>query len=489
MAFKASVASACLQAKFYAIIKSMLRKKTKTNKPSKIPKEIKTFSREISSEVEKKTVEKSKDLFSSQEIEITDEFKKALEVMENSNLPIYITGKAGTGKSTLLKHFRDNTNKNVIFVAPTGVAAIHIQGVTIHSFFQLPFGMLTDQDVEMQYHKQDIYKKLDTLVIDEISMVRADVMRAIDNMLRKNKKNDAPFGGVQVIMFGDLYQLPPVVIDRDEQQYLESIFGGIYFFNGLSFDKTGLIKIELQQNFRQKNDQEFLSLLNRVREDTLSSQDLELLNKQVVPYGKKIKNAIVLATTNKIADEINKKELALIDEKEVVFSAIVKGKFDTKKAPGEMKLVVKKGAQIMMIKNDVQYPRRWANGTLGEIVKIKKDKIFVLIEDKTHEIDQSTWDEYDYEYDTEAEAVERTSKGSFIQYPLKLAWAVTIHKSQGKTFDRVVIDLGARAFAHGQTYVALSRCTSLKTLYLKRPIRNADIIVDDAVKMFHLEES
>lgn len=466
----------------------MLKRKKKSNKPSKVPAKIESFSggKDKFAKTKNKP-KKKKDIFSSDKIEITQEFKDALHIMENTNQPIYITGKAGTGKSTLLKHFRDNTNKNVVFVAPTGVAAIHINGVTIHSFFQLPFGMLTDEDVEMHYHKRDVYDKLETLVIDEISMVRADVMRAIDNMLRKNKKKDIPFGGVQVIMFGDLYQLPPVVINRDEREYLDSIFGGVYFFNGLSFDKTGLTKIVLEQNFRQKHDQEFLGLLNRVREDKLSYDDLKKLNNQVLKFGEKPKSAIVLATTNKIADQINKQELDKLSGKEFVFDAHVKGKFDIKKAPGEMKLKLKKGAQIMMIKNDIEFPRRWANGTLGEVVKIKKDLITVKIDGKNYDVDLATWDEADYVYDAEAEAVEKITKGSFIQYPIKLAWAVTIHKSQGKTFDRVIVDLGNRAFAHGQTYVALSRCVSLKTLYLKRPIRSNDIIVDDAVKFFHAE--
>ncbi len=438
----------------------------------------------------KKKIKKSdeEDIFSSHKIEITDEFKEALEIMEYSDKPIYITGKAGTGKSTLLKHFRDNTKKNVVFVAPTGVAAIHIKGVTIHSFFQLPFGVLTDDDIEMHYHKRDVYDKLETLVIDEISMVRADVMRAIDKMLRKNKKKDIPFGGVQVIMFGDLYQLPPVVVDRDEREYLNSIFGGVYFFNGLSFGKTGLVKIQLEKNFRQKNDQVFLSLLNRIREEKFTNDDIDVLNKQVMPYGKKAKNAVVLTTTNRIADQINKRELDALNGKEHEFKAKVQGNFDTKKAPGDMKLRLKNGAQIMMIKNDTEHPRRWANGTLGEVIKITKSKIFVQIEDHVHEINQATWDESEYSYDQEAQEVERTVKGSFVQFPMKLAWAVTIHKSQGKTFDRVVVDLGARAFAHGQTYVALSRCTSLKTLFLKRAIRHQDVIVDQVVKDFHSQD-
>jgi ATP-dependent DNA helicase PIF1 len=428
---------------------------------------------------------KKDDIFHSKDIEITEEFQEALNIMEYSNDPLYITGKAGTGKSTLLKHFRDNTKKNVVFVAPTGVAAIHINGVTIHSFFQLPFGMLTDEDIEMHYHKRDIYEKLETLVIDEVSMVRADVMRAIDKMLRKNKKSKRPFGGVQIIMFGDLYQLPPVVVDREEKQYLKDVFGGIYFFHGLSFKKTGLTKIVLEKNFRQKNDQKFLDILNRVRENKLHVEDIKKLNKQVLKNNEKPETAIVLATTNRIADSINTEELKKLKGKEYTFPAVVKGSFDTKKAPGDMKLKLKVGAQIMMIKNDIESPRRWANGTLGTVENIKGSIIYVNIDGKKHMVDMAVWEEAEYVFDRDAEEVLRSTKGSFVQYPIKLAWAVTIHKSQGKTFERVIVDLGSRTFAHGQAYVALSRCTNLASLYLKRPIRQSDIIVDNQVREFH----
>ncbi|MBT4120423.1 MAG: AAA family ATPase [Candidatus Magasanikbacteria bacterium] len=434
----------------------------------------------------KKKTKKKKTIFDTSELEITDEIRGALEVMENTHDTVYITGKAGTGKSTLLKHFCRDTTKKIAIVAPTGVAAINVGGMTIHSFFKFPFGILEESDVEFLYSKKELFQNLDTLVIDEVSMVRADMMNAIDLSLRKNTGNvNLPFGGVQVIMFGDLYQLPPVVTSTEDREHLIQTYDGVYFFKAPVFIALELRKINLNKIFRQKNDEVFVNVLNNIRECRTTQTDLVALNDRVRVYDEKLGPAILLATTNRIVDSINKTELEKIKQKEYTYKYEVSGDFDIKKSPAEQKLKLKNGAQIMMIKNDNQVPRRWGNGTLGTVLALKKNKIIVSIGKEIHEIEKATWDDFEYQYDAEEHTVERLSKGSFMQYPIKLAWAVTIHKSQGKTFDRVIIDLGRGAFAHGQTYVALSRCTTLKEIYMKKPVRFSDIILDDEVRDFH----
>ncbi|MFH1946773.1 MAG: AAA family ATPase [Candidatus Magasanikbacteria bacterium] len=434
----------------------------------------------------KNTTKKRETIFDTTDLEITEEIEKALEIMENTHDTVYVTGKAGTGKSTLLKHFCNNTTKKIAIVAPTGVAAINVGGMTIHSFFKFPFGILEEGDVEFLFFKKELFENLETLVIDEVSMVRADLMNAIDVSLRKNTGNkNLPFGGVQVIMFGDLYQLPPVVTSIEERDYLQENYGGLYFFNAPVFKEVKLRKIDLNKIFRQKNDEIFVNVLNNIRECRVTQTDLMALNQRVKIYDEKSGPAIVLATTNNIVDSINESELKKIREREFIFKYNASGDFDIKKSPAELKLKLKIGAQVMMIKNDNQVPRRWANGTLGTVVGLKKDKIIINIGRENHAIEKATWDDFEYEYDREQETVERFSKGSFMQYPIKLAWAVTIHKSQGKTFERVIIDLGRGAFAHGQTYVALSRCTTLKEIYMKKPVRLSDIILDQEVVDFH----
>lgn len=428
----------------------------------------------------------NKKLFRSKEIDVTDGFKQTLELMEYTDKNMYITGKAGTGKSTLLKHFVKNTNKELVVLAPTGVSAINIGGTTIHSFFQFPFGIIEEGDIEKLHGKAELFEKLQVLVIDEISMVRSDMMHAIDRALQKNTgRYGVPFGGVQIIMFGDLYQLPPVVTKGDEEEYLEKTFGGKYFFHCKAFAQTGLTRIELSRNFRQMHDRPFLSLLNNVREKTLRHADLALLNQRIGEYADKKNPAITLATTNRIVDGINEEQLDKLRGKEYVYKAYVKSGFDRSKAPADVELRLKKGAQIMMIKNDTQTPRRWVNGTLGKVVSLKDNAITVKIDGKKYKLEKASWEDYEYEFDAEADRIEKFPTGSFTQYPVRLAWAVTIHKSQGKTFDRVVIDLGRGAFAHGQTYVALSRCTSLEGIYLKKSVRYSDIILDEEVRRFH----
>lgn len=421
---------------------------------------------------------------STDDIQLTSEFLKALELMEHTEENIYITGLAGTGKSTLLKYFTENTDKEFVVLAPTGVAAINVQGATLHSFFQLPFGVVHEDDIKPIYNKEKLFKKLHTIIIDELSMVRADIMQAIDYSLRINTGNhDIPFGGVQIIAFGDLYQLPPVA-GGHELEYLRDAYNGIYFFNAPAFQLGGFKNIKLTQIFRQ-SDNTFIDLLNRIREDCCQIKDLQLLNSRVGQLPNKEQPFITLASTNKIVDQINKEELAKLDGREFLYKANVKGKFKEKDFPTQKKISLKRGAQIMMIKNDTDSRKRWVNGSLGTIIDLTDNTITVKLDSGTHKLKKEVWEVFDYAYNKEEGNIDKTSKGEFKQFPVKLAWAVTIHKSQGKTFDHVMIDLGWGAFAHGQTYVALSRCTNLHGIYLKKPIRDKDIIVDQIVIDYH----
>mgnify|MGYP000880806205 CR=1 FL=1 len=418
-------------------------------------------------------------------LEMTKEFKLALKLMERTKENLFITGKAGTGKSTLLKYFCEHTAKSVVILAPTGVAAVNIGGVTIHSFFQFPFGVVDEKDVKYLFNKQEIFRNLETLIIDEISMVRADLMQAIDYALRLNTGRKSPFGGVQIIVFGDLYQLSPVVKRGPEADYLQEKYGGIYFFNAPACQRAKIKKIQLTHIFRQADDH-FKTLLNRVRDNQLTSEDLLELNKRRRDYNSKAP-IITLASINAVADEINQAKLAELKDREFSYLARVMGEFEESNYPAEGEIRLKEGAQIMMIKNDHKNPRRWVNGSLGIIEKLTADSITVNIDNESHKLDMAEWEIFDYKFDLETKKIQKSSKGYFLQWPVKLAWAMTIHKSQGKTFQRVIVDLGRGAFAHGQTYVALSRCTNLEQLYLKQPLRFGDVILDAEVSKFHLD--
>jgi ATP-dependent DNA helicase PIF1 len=424
-----------------------------------------------------------KDMFRFDDMESTPEIVDALKKMEQTKDSVYITGKAGTGKSTLLKHFCKNTQKNIVILAPTGVAALNVGGVTLNSFFQFPFGVIEHRDVKYLFKKQEIFKKLDSIIIDEISMVRADMMDAIDYSLRANTGNkDKPFGGIQVIMFGDLYQLPPVAIG-EEKSCIDNRYGGVYFFYGIKgvvFDKIYLTKI-----FRQEGDDNFKDILNKIREDNLCEEDLKEINTRVTGYDALNGPAITLATTNNIADNINLSKLSEIKSSGYLYRAEIQGSFKENEYPADKELKLKKGAQVMFIKNDSGALRRWANGTLGLVEKCEDGYIIVNVNNKKYKVERVKWEVFDYKYDHEKDKIEKYTKGSFSQYPLKLAWSFTIHKSQGKTYDKVIIDFGNGAFAHGQAYVAFSRCTKFDNLYLKTPLKFSDVILDDTVVSFH----
>lgn len=412
-------------------------------------------------------------------IELNDDFKKAIDMMENNKESVYITGNAGTGKSTLLKYFRFTTKKNVAVLAPTGLAAINIGGQTIHSFFKFPPKLIKTSDIKRARNAL-LFKNLDAIVIDEVSMVRADLMDGIDYSLRLNRGNmDIPFGGVQMVFFGDLFQLPPVVKESEEQKFIDKTYGGPYFFCSTALKGSNFKFIDLKKIYRQV-DSSFVKLLNGIRENKIDSSLLDFLNSRVISSQKDIikDDFITLTTTNEKANNINESFLNQISDKEFVYQASIKGEFKSA-YPTEPTLRLKKGARVMLLKNDPG--KRWVNGTICTISSLNNDNILVDIRGESYEVIRETWEKIKYDYDRDKNRIEETVIGSFTQFPIRLAWAITIHKSQGQTFDKVFIDLGEGAFTHGQTYVALSRSTSFEGIKLKRPVYLSDVIFDPRV--------
>jgi len=411
-------------------------------------------------------------------IEINPQFEKALHLMEQTNRNVFITGKAGTGKSTLLEYFRSITSKNIVVLAPTGVAAVNVNGQTIHSFFGFrPDVTIHKARREAGKNTLTIYQNLDAIVIDEISMVRSDLFDCVDQFMRiKGRAFGEPFGGTQAIMIGDLYQIPPVVKGH-ERNVFEDYYDSEYFFDSSVYSEIDIEHLELEKIYRQ-TDQGFIALLNKIRNKTLMEEDLDLLNQKVINRRTKLpQNAIYLTTTNVMADELNKEELLKLPTNASVFEAEIKGEIDKKSFPAEELLLLKEDAQVMLLNNDSE--GRWINGTLGRIKKIGQKSLEVQLSNGSiEEVKLFKWDVFRFYWDQDARVVAADDVGSFKQYPLKLAWAITIHKSQGKTFDNVVIDLGRGAFASGQLYVALSRCRSLSGIYLRRAVRESDVLVD-----------
>ena len=425
-------------------------------------------------------------------IDLNDQFRHALDMMEHTSKSIFITGRAGTGKSTLLSYFRHTTKKKAVVLAPTGVAALNVKGQTIHSFFRFKPNITLERvrKVYSSTDKENIYKKPDAVVIDEISMVRADLLDCVDAFLRLNgPRADRAFGGIQMVFIGDLYQLPPIVTGP-EKEIFRSVYGSPYFYSARVFDSLEMEFVELEKVYRQ-HDEGFINLLNSIRNNSITEDGLELLNQRCIPEFEPCPEDfyVYLTTVNRLADQINSKELAKLDGTVYTFDASIEGRFGAGYLPTAIDLEVKVGAQIMMVNNDAY--GRWVNGSIGKITDIIRDDdgehiiVAELSDGDTVDITPYTWEIF--RFFAEEGQLQSEVIGRFRQYPLMLAWAVTIHKSQGKTFDKVIIDIGRGAFAHGQTYVALSRCTTVGGIVLKKPILKKDIWTDYKVVDFLTE--
>lgn len=423
------------------------------------------------------------------QIDVNEHFRQALDLMENTSKSVFITGRAGTGKSTLLSYFRHITKKNVVVLAPTGVAALNVQGQTIHSFFRFKPNITLEEVTRLHFDsdRENIYKKLDALIIDEISMVRADLLDCVDKFLRLNgRRVDKPFGGIQMIFIGDLYQLPPVVTGAEKEAFA-GLYETPYFYSARVFDSLDAEFVELEKIYRQ-HDEEFIHLLNSIRNNSITEDGLNLLNQRYMPGFEPAPGDfyIYLTTTNALADQINKKELGKLKGRLHIFTGTIQGNFSEEYLPTAVELKVKAGAQIMMLNNDSY--GRWINGSVGKIVGISKPRngeqaiLVELADGGTVEVTPFTWEVF--RFFVEEGQLRSEVIGRFKQYPLMLAWAVTIHKSQGKTFHKVIIDIGKGTFAHGQAYVALSRCTTLNGIVLKRPILKKHIWTDYKVVDF-----
>ena len=406
---------------------------------------------------------------------LNDDFNEIIALFENSNKNIFITGKAGTGKSSLINHIKKKTHKNLIVLAPTAIAALNINAKTIHSFFNFPFHVITPDVIKKHYNKK-LIKQIDTILIDEVSMLRPDIIDAIDLTLQITRENKDPFGGIQIILVGDLYQLPPVVTNN-EIDVMNTLYpDGYFFFNSNVIKKIDLIKFELSQVFRQ-SDTKLISLLDRARKATLDDDDLMVFNKRLVKTDFVVpEEVLTLSTNNYKVNSINASNLKNIQSKEFIYHAEIDGRYTG--VPVDEELKIKVGAQVMLVKNG----KNWVNGTLATIDKLTKNEIYIKVKDEVYLLEQEKWEKF--EYTISDKKISSSVSATFTQYPLKLAWAATIHKCQGQTFENIVIDMDYGAFAHGQTYVALSRVVSLDGLFLRKPLRSEDFIFNPAIRDF-----
>ena len=411
-------------------------------------------------------------------------FQDILQQLEHTSNHYFVTGRAGTGKSTLLQLFRKTTNKKVVVLSPTGIAALNVQGQTIHSFFQFAPKLQHAKELFLVRRLVNLMRALEVVIIDEISMVRADVMDAIDYSLKLHRQNPLPFGGVQMIFFGDLFQLPPVLSSQEEKLYFSTHYDGPYFFHAHVWkEKLSIQLMELTKVYRQR-ERNFIRLLESIRSSEVDYEVIDELNERFLPDAVIPEPYLTLCSTNAAAQTINAERLQQIASPSFFFHAEVQGDFATNMYPTDYKLELREGAQLMMIRNDPE--KRFVNGTLATIVALNADTITVTFGDDKEpvNISQMIWEINRYKYN-EANSIEAEVVGSFKQYPVRLAWAVTIHKSQGQTYDRVAVDLGRGAFEHGQTYVALSRCRTLDGLFLKKRLTQRDIFMDERIAEFY----
>ena len=432
------------------------------------------------------------------------EFNLAVNFLQNSNKNIYLTGKAGTGKTTFLKYIKNNIDKRIGILAPTGIAAINAGGVTIHSFFQIGKGVFppggkktrmkaeqTDADKSTIFdhfkynnEKREILNKLELLIIDEVSMVSCDMLDLIDKLLRVfgGRNRAYPFGGIQVVLIGDAFQLPPVMKEK-EWNILKEFYESKFFFHSKVFQEAKFIRIELKKIYRQ-SDIHFIDILNKIRINQISKEDIFEINKRVNWNGDLFENEIMLCTHRTPVEEINQRKLNDINKPNYTFIGLVTGKFREKEMPTNMKLKLKENAQIIFVKNDSGEDRKFYNGKIGKVIELEENEIKIEFKNKEQiTIQKHTWEKIEYEWDKKNEKIKGKLIGTFTQFPIKLAWAITVHKSQGLTFDNAVLDLN-NAFAPGQVYVALSRCTSLEGIRLKSPIQRAKIMTDKSVIEF-----
>jgi len=418
------------------------------------------------------------------EIALSREQALIFAAIEGTKQNVFVTGRAGTGKSTLLNHLSWNTSKQIVIAAPTGVAALNVGGQTIHSLFRLPIGVIADSPIDQNDQVRKLLNTIDTLVIDEVSMVNADLMDAIDRSLRQARQRPFDvFGGVQIVLFGDPYQLAPVPGGPDERAYFADHYRSMWFFDAKVWRDAELRIFELTEIHRQ-HDNDFKLMLNAVRHGQVTQEIGGALNgagARTPPT----EGVITLATRNDAVNRINASALKRLSGKSLTAKADITGDFGGKQFPADEVLELKVGAQVMFLRNDspLDGGPRWVNGSIGTVTKVKST-VFVDIDGDVHEVEPTVWEKYKYTYNAATKKLSRDVVAEFTQFPLRLAWAVTIHKSQGATYQKAIVDLGARVFSPGQTYVALSRLTSLEGLYLTRPLRPSDIIVDDNVKRF-----
>ncbi len=424
------------------------------------------------------------------------EFQDAWDVLQHTHRSVFLTGKAGTGKSTFLRFIRDNTKKKTVVLAPTGIAAVNVGGQTMHSFFKIPFKPMLPDDPDysnparmrkmLRYTKEKVklIRELELIIIDEISMVRADIIDFVDRVLRVYSGNmREPFGGKQLLLVGDIFQLEPVVT-HDTRDILRRYYRNFFFFNARAFDQINLVAIELRKIYRQ-SDTDFIALLDRVRINRATNADIARLNQRCNPDYQEVSGefAITLATRRDTVDSINDEHMKALKTPEYVYEGTIEGDFPENSLPTALNLVLKEGAQVIFIRNDKQ--GRWCNGTIGIVTRLSENSVFVALETgEEMRVEWEVWENMQYTYNEKEKKVEEKVLGSFSQIPIKPAWALTVHRSQGLTFNHVVIDFAGGAFTGGQTYVALSRCTSLEEITLLKPLSERDIIVNMAVVEF-----